>query len=232
MSEEFNQLELSIIPAHLAITAMRDSGYRTTGHAIAELIDNSQQAKATEISVFCFEEAELVDERTRRRVKRIAVLDNGEGMDADILRQALQFGNGTRLDDRTGIGRFGMGLPNASISQARKVDVWTWQNGPDNALQSFLDVEQIQNRDLVYVPPPKRDPVPDEYRKLAGALWRSGTFVVWSALDPTRLTWRGARATLTNTEKLVGRIHRHFIDRGSLVIRLVTVLDGKISEEK
>ena len=170
MSEEDKQLELSIIPAHLAITAMRDSGYRTTAHAIAELIDNSQQAKATEISLFCFEEAEQIEQRTRRRVKRIAVLDNGEGMDRDTLKRALQFGNGTRLTDRSGIGRFGMGLPNASISQARKVDVWTWQNGPDNAIHTFLDVERIQNRDLIYVPKPEHAPIPDEYRTLAGAL--------------------------------------------------------------
>ena len=214
MEEENKQLELSIIPVHLAITAMRDSGYRTTAHAIAELIDNAQQAKATEVSLFCFEETEQLEHRTRRRVKRIAVLDNGEGMDPDVLGQALQFGNGTRLADRSGIGRFGMGLPNASISQARKVDVWTWQNGPANAMRTYLDVDRIQNRELTYVPPPEHASIPPEYTNLAGALGRTGTLVVWSELDPTRLTWRGAKATLTNTEQLVGRIHRRFIDNG------------------
>ena len=217
---------------HLAIAAMRDSGYRTTAHAIAELIDNSQQAEATEISIFCFEEAEQLKHHKVRRVKRIAVLDNGEGMSPDILRQALQFGNGTRLSDRSGIGRFGMGLPNASISQARKVEVWAWQNGPDNAMQTYLDVERIQNQDLTTVPRPEHMSVPTEYHKLAGALGRTGTLVVWSDLDPARLTWRGAKATLANTEKLVGRIHRRFISNGGLVIRLVTVVDGDILAER
>jgi len=226
------QLELSIIPTHLAITAMRDSGYRTTAHAIAELIDNSQQAKATEICVFCFEEAELVASRTRRRVKKIAVLDNGEGMSSSILQMALQFGNGTRLEDRTGIGRFGMGLPNASISQAKRIDVWTWQNGLANAIKSYLDIEKIQSRQLTNVPTPRLANIPEFLTSIEPVSSPTGTLVVWSDLDPKRLTWRGAKATLSNTERLVGRIHRRFLGRGDLVIRLVTVVDGKVDADE
>ena len=64
-------------------------------------------------------------------------------MTPDILTMALEFGNGMRLADRSGIGRFGMGLPNASISQCRRVDIWTWQAGPDNAVHSYLDVVKL-----------------------------------------------------------------------------------------
>ena len=126
-------------PLRLAISAMRDSGYKNTAYALAELIDNAAQAGAGMIEVLCLERRAVVKERERSRLHKIAVLDNGSGMDAATLRMALQFGNGTRLDDRSGIGRFGMGLPNASISQAARVDVWTWQNGPSNALWTYLD---------------------------------------------------------------------------------------------
>ncbi len=227
MNAPEEQLDLSIIPTHLAIKAMRDSGYRTTAHAIAELIDNSQQAKAKEICVFCFESAEVVAERTSRRVKKIAVLDDGEGMSADILSMALQFGNGTRLEDRSGIGRFGMGLPNASISQARRVDIWTWKNGLTNALHSYLDIEKIQDRELTKVPAPTHKALPDSVLGAHEITSQSGTLVVWTELDPTRLTWRGAKATLSNTERLVGRIHRRFVNQGNLVVRLITVLDDE-----
>ena len=105
--------DAEIIPLRLAIKAMRDSGYKNTAYALAELIDNAAQANATMIEVLCVERRELVRERERSRLHEIAVLDNGTGMDARTLRMALQFGNGTRLDDRSGIGRFGMGLPNA-----------------------------------------------------------------------------------------------------------------------
>ena len=83
-----------IIPTELAIRAMRDSGYRNTAYALAELLDNSAQAEASLIEVFCIEETELIQERKRKRIKEIAVLDNGTGMPDAVLRKALQFGNG------------------------------------------------------------------------------------------------------------------------------------------
>ena len=50
-------------------------------------------------------------------------------MDAETLTEALRFGGTTSFNSRKGLGRFGMGLPNASLSQARRVDVYTWQQG-------------------------------------------------------------------------------------------------------
>jgi len=212
--------EPQIIPSELAIVAMRDSGYKNTAYAIAELIDNSQQAGASEIEVICLETEKLVEERRRSRIDRLAVVDNGEGMDAATLRMALQFGNGTRLNDRSGIGRFGMGLPNASISQAGRVDVWSWKNGPDNALHSYIDVDEIRGGYQRHIPLPEHSPLPAEWRAKSENIEKSGTLVVWTKLDPTRLTWKTSKATLHNTEELVGRIYRNFIHNGKLNIRL------------
>ncbi|MFP1681394.1 ATP-binding protein [Alloalcanivorax sp. C16-1] len=215
-----NNYESEVIPSSLAITAMRDSGYKNTAYAIAELIDNAQQAGAKNIEVLCLEKAELVESRRRSRINKIAVMDDGSGMDAKTLRAALQFGNGTRLGDRSGIGRFGMGLPNSSISQAGRVDVWTWKNGYDNAVHSYLCISEIESGDMRFVPEPEHSPVPEEWRELSDNEGATGTLVVWSEVDARRLTWKGARATLQNTEKLAGRIYRYFIEEGALSIRL------------
>ena len=215
-----------IIPLRLAITAMRDSGYKNTAYALAELIDNSVQANATTVEVMCIERRELVSARERRRLCKVAVLDNGSGMDAQTLRMALQFGNGTRLDDRTGIGRFGMGLPNASISQTQRVDVWSWQNGQDNALRTYIDLTEIGAGTMRDVPEPFHDAVPDEWRELSSVSGSSGTLVVWSELDLDRLTWKTAVHTLQNTERVVGRIYRRFIMDQSVTIRLFAKEDG------
>ncbi len=134
-----------IIPPELAVKAMRDSGYRNTAFALAELIDNSVQADASEVELICVEKYEQVNSQQRLRLQEIGSIDNGNGMSAQTLAIALQFGNGTHLEDRAGIGRFGMGLPNSSISQCRRLDVWTWTNGPDNANHSYLDVGDIQS---------------------------------------------------------------------------------------
>lgn len=223
---------IEIIPPELAVKAMRDSGYRNTAYALAELIDNSTQAEASLIEVFCIEQREQIGQRERKRIKEIAVLDNGRGMDINVLRTALQFGNGTHLNDRTGIGRFGMGLPNASISQCRRIDLWTWQNGPQNALHTYLDVDEVEAGNLRSVPFPKHDPLPDIWRFRSQEIGESGTLVLWQKFDEHRLTWKGARATLQNTEYLVGRMYRKLLVSGKLVIRLLALENETASYEQ
>ena len=223
---DMQRLDGEIIPPELAVKAMRDSGYKNTAYALAELIDNSVQAHATSVEVICIEEYQQVNERARRRIQVIGILDNGEGMTPETLRLALQFGNGTHLADRKGIGRFGMGLPNSSISQCRRVEVWTWQNGPDNAMYTYLDVDEIEGRKMFAVPTPLHSPLPTELRTRSEILQTTGTLVLWSSFDDHRLSWRGALATLRNTESLIGRMYRKFIDDGRLSIRLLALLEG------
>lgn len=210
----------AIIPLRLAIKAMRDSGYKNTAYAVAELIDNAVQASATVVEVLCLERRELVRQRERTRLHEVAVLDNGSGMDSATLRAALQFGNGTRLDDRSGIGRFGMGLPNASISQASRVDIWTWQNGPGNALWTYIDLDEIDSGAMTAVPSPEHKAIPLRWSQVSHAVDYTGTLIVWTKLDFTRLTWKQARRALDHTERIAGRIYRRFIENRDVAIRL------------
>lgn len=213
-------LRHDIVPVHLAVQAMRDSGYKNAAYALAELMDNSIQAGATRVELLCGELTEIVQERRRSRVRQIAVLDNGCGMDERVLRMALQFGNGTRLspEEQEGIGKFGMGLPNSSISQATRVDVWTWQEGPGSAIHTYLDLEEIRARQIAEVPAPTRKSIPDVWRQVAEGVERSGTLVVWSNLD--RVIWKTARSILDHSELLIGRMYRKFLDGGNVRIRL------------
>lgn len=223
------------IPQRLAVKSMRDSGYKNTAYALAELIDNSYQAieevRALDpaypgvIEVVVVEEWETVRQRGRYRAKFIAVADNGCGMSPEVLRKALQFGNGTHLDDRDGIGRFGMGLPNSTVSQCRRADVWTWQTGHANAVSSYLDLDMIERDEVHEVPLPVASPLPSEWIDRIPMLGEaeSGTLVVWSELD--RVMWRSAKSTLDNTEYLIGRIYRKLLNRG-LVLKLTAVRNG------
>ena len=151
-----------IVPTNLAVKAMRDNGYKNAAYAIAELIDNSIQAGATQVELLCAEKEVLVRHRRRTQIQNVAVLDNGCGMDADVLRIALQFGNGTHLgaNGQDGIGKFGMGLPSSSISQCQKVEVWTWQGGVDSAIYSYLDLDEIAQGQIREVPVPVSKQIP------------------------------------------------------------------------
>jgi hypothetical protein len=213
-------LRHDIVPVHLAVQAMRDSGYKNAAYAIAELMDNSIQAGATQVELLCGEMTDIVQERRRSRIHRIAVLDNGSGMDEKVLRMALQFGNGTRLtrEAQKGIGKFGMGLPNSSISQATRLDVWTWQEGPESSIHTYLDLEEIKGRQMHEVPAPAPKEIPQVWRQVGEEFGRSGTLVVWSHLD--RVTWKTARSILDHSELLIGRMYRKFLDGSKVRIRL------------
>jgi len=215
-----------IVPTHLAVAAMRDNGYKNAAYAVAELIDNSIQAGASVVEVLCADAEGLVEERARRRLDQLAVLDNGSAMDADVLQMALQFGNGTRLEEgkASGMGRFGMGLPSASISQCQRVEVWSWQDGPESALFSHIDVEEVRRGELHEVPEPTPREIPELWREAAddGSFQESGTLVVWSAID--RCLWRTSRALIENSEELIGRMYREWIAGEDVRIRLASFL--------
>ena len=221
------EIDFSIVSAQLTIEALRDSGYKDTDHALAELIDNSVEAGARTIEVVAVEiAADPATRYGRATIGKIAVADDGEGMDDTTLRRALKFGDGTRLDRSTrGIGRFGIGLPQSSISQCRRVDIWTWQNGPDNAYHCHLDLDEIKagKQD---VPAPIAERVPSYWRALDCTATATGTLVVWSELD--RVTWRGGRKTLERTATLCGRVYRKYLDgqhNETIDIRLLHMMD-------
>ena len=220
-----------IVSPELTVKAMRDSGYKNTAYALAELIDNSIDAEASLVEVFGCEMPTQDASHVRPRIDTIAVLDNGKGMDADTLRRALKFGDGRR-GDRRRIGRFGMGLPNSSMSQCRKVEVWSWTNGAGNALYTYLALDEI-NKGLDDVPEPVHRRVPDEWQQLSEGLGETGSLVVWTELD--RVQWYGAAATLRNTEELIGRVYRHYLnpdpddpEAPTVDIRLVPVREGVV----
>ncbi|HUU90120.1 MAG TPA: ATP-binding protein [Phycisphaerae bacterium] len=224
MTTHAKQEQYEILPPHLAVKAMRDSGYRDTAHALAELVDNSVQAgqeidSRTEVEVLCIDKVELVGERRRQRICEIGVYDNACGMDAETLRIALQFGNGKHLEpaEQKGIGKFGMGLPNASISQCRRVDVWSWQNGA--CVHTCIDVDEILSGKLRSVPEPKSSGIPKKWRGLFRAdVEEHGTLVVWSKID--RVRWKTSTAFLRHAEFLLGRMYRYFLDHKRITIRL------------
>jgi len=205
-----NNDNLPLIPAATAIDTFRNSGYKSTAAALAELIDNSIEAGANNIQILTFEEPIQGRKRTLYKIVKVAVYDDGEGMDAETLQLSLQFGVGTRMNTRRGMGRFGIGLPNASISQGRRVEIYSWQNG--QCYTTYLDVDEIkehksQNANLVT----KCDLPLDIVKHIEGDYnGDSGTLVVWSKCD--RLDIDRSKTLYKNMEKDLCRIYRHFLD--------------------
>lgn len=206
------------LSAETVIESLRDNGYNNTAYALAELIDNSLQAEATRVEVGFIEEQP--QGRKNYTVSEISLWDNGKGMNADTLRLAMQFGGGTHRNDSKGMGKFGMGLPNSSISQCKRVDVWSWQNG-DNPYHTYLDVDEMKQGALEEVPMPTVKPIPEEYEKAFFTKRpESGTLIIWSKLD--RLSWKTGKSIYRHCEHLVGRMYRNFISDENIKIDSIT----------
>ena len=216
-------LQTSLFDPHMVVQAMRDSRYRHPANALAELIDNSLDARANRVEVLIQEEQTRVTSRDRWRVNELAVLDNGHGMSRETLVNAIRFGG--RLETQTvqKIGKYGMGLPTASVSQCRRFDVWSWQENIEQAAHSYIDLDEIEQGVLDEVPEPTGTPIPKKWLDMASedALdLRSGTLVQWS--KPDRIGGIQASTIFRQIEEEIGRIYRHFINDGDVIIRMAS----------
>jgi hypothetical protein len=122
--------------APLLIESMRSLGY-SFDTAIADLIDNSVSAQAKNINI-------LLDPSDD---PQLIIFDNGHGMDAAELEEALRFGSRGPLETRNefDLGRFGLGLKSASLSQCRRLIVASKTN---NSLCCFSwDLDEVEKTD-------------------------------------------------------------------------------------
>lgn len=119
--------------APLLIESMRSLGY-SFDTAIADLIDNSVSAKAKNIDI-------LLDPSDD---PQLIIFDNGLGMDATTLEEALRFGSRgpSEVRNEHDLGRFGLGLKSASLSQCRRLIVASKTNG--NICCFSWDLDEVQ----------------------------------------------------------------------------------------
>jgi len=121
MSSDDTQFELVAPKASAMIESMRAHGY-TLSTALADLIDNSIAAGAKNI---------WIDSKWAGPDSWISVSDDGCGMAEGELTTAMRLGsqNPTEARAQTDLGRFGLGLKTASLSQCRRMSVVTKCDG-------------------------------------------------------------------------------------------------------
>ena len=103
--------------ADTLMESLRATGY-SLPDAISDLIDNSIYAGARNI---------WLNFHWAGAASWVTILDDGCGMSDDDLRAAMRVGSQSPMEGRdpTDLGRFGLGLKTASISQARSLTVAT-----------------------------------------------------------------------------------------------------------
>jgi hypothetical protein len=167
-------MEEFILPPHAAAISqsLRDLGY-SLETAIADLVDNSITANATNIRIYLDIEGSLEPS--------ICIVDDGDALTRNELINAMRPGSRNPRDQRAenDLGRFGLGLKTASFSQCKSLTVISRQNGETFAAQWDLDLIAERNEWIIQFPPISELEQLPHFNELG----QQGTLIVWSKLD-------------------------------------------------
>lgn len=158
--------------APVLMESTRAIGYSLEA-AIADIIDNSIAAKATRVEIDFFPVGDSY----------ISVFDNGIGMDEIAITTAMQYGSYNPLDDRDefDLGRFGLGLKTASLSQCRKLTVVSCRNGELHGRRWDLDhVISTKKWSLIVLDEDEMESISQVHKLIEIG---HGSIVLWQELD-------------------------------------------------
>ncbi len=202
-----------------ALESQRRSGYRNTAAAAREIVDNAIEAKASRIDI-CFDRPKILKKNQQAEsIQAIAFIDNGSGMLPKMAQYALSWGAGTHFDDPGFIGKFGFGLPNASINQTRLVEVYTRIDGAKVITKAILDARDVKDHGVQTIGEPVDADLPEfvqTYLDRAGLKFDRGTVVVW--VEPDRLSYRKPAPMKEHLLDDFGVTYRYLFDKVELHI--------------
>ncbi len=162
------------------IEGLRDMGYESST-AIADLIDNSLAAHASEVYI-------QIEAQVASRPPYVLIADNGRGMEREHLQEAMRFGayQEYSADD---LGKYGLGLKTASLSQCRRLTVASkaraTRGSRPRRCYARWDLDEVHQTDDWDLLLPAADELETwEVEALNHAITGdSGTAVLWTGLD-------------------------------------------------
>jgi hypothetical protein len=159
-------------PASALVQSLRSIGYDLQS-AVADIIDNSIAAEASNISVDFF--------RSNSEETVLIISDDGRGMDSKELQIAMTLGSNNPLNKRQedDLGRFGMGLKTASFSQCQKLTVITSKDGSIRGAKWDLGhITRTNKWELFWLSDDEIQTIQSKYD-----LSHVGTHVIWEECD-------------------------------------------------
>ena len=153
--------------------SLRATGY-SLPDAVSDLIDNSITAGARNIWLkFHWAGAD----------SRVSILDDGCGMTEAELIDAMRIGSRSPLEvrEQSDLGRYGLGLKTASISQARALTVATRAAGQDGMSARRWDLDHLRSTGDWQLQKVSVDAAAEDFELLSRL--EHGTLVLWEKLD-------------------------------------------------
>lgn len=170
-----------VVPsAYNIISSNRSIGYSLSA-AIADIIDNSISAEASRIDIYSPPDAS----------PSLLIIDDGIGMNEDELSEAMTFGgkkNCLLARDLNDLGRFGMGLKTASLSQCKCLEVISKKKGC--IVGGCWDLDYLESHDSWKYIVLSKDECIERISEtfLAVDTYNHGTCVRWTKFDKLKKT--------------------------------------------
>jgi len=198
--------------ASILMQSLRSVGYSTSA-ALADLVDNSISALARTVDISV----------SMRPTPFVSISDDGEGMEEEVLLSAMRFGSRDPRDPRqqSDLGRFGLGLKTASLSQCRRVSVASLRNGRLSIARWDLDV--CDRRGSWWLERPDPGDLPGEALKFLQERGH-GTAVIWENLD--RLGGDGGERAILEAADYLALVFHRFL-AGEMVGPFSILLNGR-----
>ena len=163
--------KVSVAPSARRLTrSLRDIGYSFES-AIADLVDNSIAAGATKVQISIVFDG---------KASTISLIDNGNGMVGSEIDEAMRFGS-RRTYKNGELGRYGLGLKTATLSQAKRLEVVSLAKGAETPVARTLDLDFINDTDRWEVLDTSEEAETAEALELLQA--EHGTVIIWKKLD-------------------------------------------------
>lgn len=156
--------------ARRLIRSLRDVGYNVES-AVADLVDNSIAADAQNIRI---------EIRFDGKSSHLRIIDDGNGMTGASIDEAMRFGS-RRTYDEGELGRYGLGLKTASLSQCRRIEVVSLASDASTPVARTLDLDYIEDTDRWEVLDARDEAETGESTELLTS--GHGTVITWRKLD-------------------------------------------------
>jgi len=229
-SQKARGTSIGIVFADAFLRGIRDLGYKNPAWALAEMIDNSIQATATDVAVFFgFNPANS----SRAKPDHLAIADNGAGMIPEMITYSVMWGGTDREDDRAGFGRYGYGLPSSAVSLAKRYTVYSKAAGAQwhavtVDIEELADAANDKAKTEKLLAAKARDLpvwVLEATDGLNVSMLESGTVVVLEDLDRLRRMqgWITGKILEQKLLQLLGTIYRHWIPSRRISVNGVAV---------
>lgn len=211
-SELASEISLGFDPGRVCFGLSR-IGY-TPASAICDILDNSVRAEASTIRVIIVKERQDLSDARKNNVKEYLVIDDGLGMNAEGMRNALKLGSSDENYENNSLSKFGLGLKSAAFSQGDELHLIS-SSEPNQFHKYVVSLPEIQQEKRYFA---REFPLSEEDSQLVNEYLPEGVGTIVRIAKVRMVNHPSVKKTVEELQKKVGVIYYYFMRDDGLSI--------------